>query len=104
MSKRYWVYILLCNNQSYYTGYTDNIEKRVQAHISGKGSKYTRSFKPLKIAQCWLIEEDKLLALKLEREIKKRTHKQKMHLILNPSILSTAPQVKLVSTLPEFSL
>lgn len=104
MSKDYWVYILLCDNQSYYTGYTDDLEKRFRAHTNGTGSKYTRSFKPLSIAQCWLINNDKLLALKLEREIKKRSRKQKLELILNPSTLSSAAQVKLVSTIPNFSL
>nr|WP_322783660.1 GIY-YIG nuclease family protein [Fluoribacter gormanii] len=37
--KIYWVYILLCSNQSFYTGYTDNLEKRFQDHLSGKGGK-----------------------------------------------------------------
>lgn len=83
----YWVYILECINQSYYTGYTDNLEKRFQTHLSGKGSKYTRSFKPLRIAQSWEIKGDKIQAMHLEREIKKLTRKQKEELILNPSLV-----------------
>lgn len=92
--KNYWVYILLCSNHSYYTGYTDNLEKRYQSHLDGSGRcKYTRSFKPLKIAQAWRIEGDKLLALKLEREIKKRSRAAKQELILKPDLLSNDPKV-----------
>ena len=99
-TKNYWVYILLCANNSYYTGYTDNLAKRYQAHLDGTGRcKYTRSFKPIKIAQCWLVKGDKLLALKLERAIKKRSRKEKMELILHPEQLSEHPGVE-----PQFPL
>jgi len=100
-NKDYWVYILLCENQSYYTGYTDNLEKRYRSHLNGTGGcKYTRSFKPLAMAQCWLIRNDKLLALQLERDIKKLTKKQKMALISEPVLLSTNPQVQPFPPLP----
>lgn len=82
--KTYWVYILRCSNQSYYTGYTDNLEKRFQEHLAGKGSKYTRSFKPLSIAQSWEIKADKSIAMRIERYIKKLSKVQKEHLVLNP--------------------
>lgn len=92
--KNYWVYILLCSNQSFYTGYTDNLERRYQSHLDGSGRcKYTRSFKPLKIAQSWLIQGDKVLAMRLEREIKKRSRQAKLELIANPEQLSTDPKV-----------
>ena len=94
--KNYWVYILLCSNQSYYTGYTDNLEKPFQSHLKGTGSKYTRSFKPLEIAQAWLIKGDKILAMQLEREIKKRTRQEKINLIMHPAILSDNPNVFLL--------
>ena len=48
LENRYWVYILLCNNNNYYTGYTTDLNKRYDAHLKGKGAKYTRSFKPIK--------------------------------------------------------
>ncbi|CAM3004796.1 nuclease [Legionella steigerwaltii] len=82
--KIYWVYILRCSNQSYYTGYTDNLEKRFQDHLTGKGSKYTRSFKPLSIAQSWEIKGDKSIAMRIERYIKKLSKAQKEQLVLNP--------------------
>jgi putative endonuclease len=93
-NKDYWVYILLCANQSYYTGYTDNLVKRYQSHLDGTGRcKYTRSFKPLKIAQSWLVQGDKCLAMQLERAIKKRSRKSKMELICFPQKLSENPKV-----------
>lgn len=87
IEKCYWVYILLCENQSYYTGYTYHLEKRYQEHVSGKGSKYTRSFKPLLIAQKWKIEGDKAQAMRIERSIKKLSRQEKEHLIHNPETL-----------------
>ncbi|EKD72252.1 MAG: hypothetical protein ACD_45C00727G0001, partial [uncultured bacterium] len=70
--KHYWVYILHCENDTYYTGYTSDLAKRYQSHMNGTGKcKYSRSFKPLGIVQCWKINGDKLLALQIERYIKK---------------------------------
>lgn len=83
--KSYWVYILLCSNQSYYTGYTDNLEKRFQDHQAGKGSKYTRSFKPISIAQSWEIKGNKAQAMRIERYIKKLSKSQKEKLVQNPN-------------------
>ncbi|KTD65067.1 GIY-YIG nuclease family protein [Legionella shakespearei] len=96
MSKKdYWVYILLCENESYYTGYTDNLERRYRSHVNGTGKcKYTRSFKPVTIAQSWLIDGDKILAMQLEREIKKKTREQKIRIIKNPETLSADPRVR----------
>lgn len=85
--KSYWVYILRCANQNYYTGYTDNLEKRFQEHLAGKGSKYTRSFKPISIAQSWEIKGHKSSAMHVERYIKTLSKAQKDQLILNPNSL-----------------
>ena len=49
MSNKWFVYVLLCENGSLYRGYTNDLEKRFAAHISGKGAKYTRMHKPVKI-------------------------------------------------------
>jgi len=85
----YWVYILLCSNNRYYTGYTNNLEKRYQAHVDGTGGcKYTRSFKPVKIAQAWKILEGKAQAMRIERYIKTLSHLEKSELINEPSRLT----------------
>lgn len=86
----YWVYMLFCSNNTYYTGYTNNLAKRYQSHLSGTGGcKYTRSFKPLNMAQCWKIQGDKALAMSVERGIKKLCRAEKENIIANPFSLST---------------
>lgn len=75
-----YVYILKCSDGTLYTGYTNNLEKRLKAHNSGKGAKYTRGRRP-----CILVyyEElrDKSSALKREYEIKQMSREQKLNLI-----------------------
>lgn len=92
--KTYWVYILRCDNDSLYTGYTDNLVRRYQAHLKGTGSKYTRSFKPVSIAQCWEIKADKSLAMQLERQIKAMSRAEKDQLIHHPARLLHRPEIK----------
>lgn len=85
----FWVYILLCENNTYYTGYTNNLAKRYKSHLDGSGKcKYTRSFKPLKIAQSWQVIGDKALAMQLERQIKQLSRQNKEKIIANPLSLS----------------
>lgn len=85
--KSYWVYILHCSNNCYYTGYTIDLTKRYAAHLDGTASKYTRSFKPLRIAQSWEIGEDKSMAMKLEHYIKQLSREEKEKIIKNPALL-----------------
>ena len=65
-----------------YCGYTDNVEKRFQAHLEGKGAKYTRSHKPIKIVYQKEFET-KSDAMKEERRIKKLSRFEKLKLINN---------------------
>jgi putative endonuclease len=84
----YWVYILHCVNDTYYTGYTNDLAKRYQSHVDGTGQcKYTRSFKPTRIAQYWVINGDKALAMRVERLIKTLSRSQKVQLIAKPALL-----------------
>ncbi|AHE67168.1 GIY-YIG nuclease family protein [Legionella oakridgensis] len=87
--KPYWIYILHCENNTYYTGYTTNLMKRYQSHKKGTGCKYTRSFKPISLAQSWEIMGDKSLAMKLEHRIKKLSRTKKEELIASPHLLYT---------------
>jgi putative endonuclease len=73
----WFVYILLCEDNSLYTGSTNNLEKRFADHKSGKGGKYTRSHKPLKIVYQEPFET-KSEALKREIEIKKWNRPKKI--------------------------
>jgi putative endonuclease len=91
----YWVYILYCENDSYYTGYTIDMQKRYLSHVNGAGKcKYTRSFKPLFIAQCWKIQGDKSLAMQIERHIKALTRTEKEKIIKEPASLSADPRIQ----------
>ena len=84
----FWVYILLCENNTYYTGYTHDLDRRYQSHVEGTGGcKYTRSFKPIRIAASWRITEGKGAAMKVERYIKKLSRKEKDRIIAEPQLL-----------------
>lgn len=76
----YFIYILLCSDGSFYTGYTNNIEKRLKMHFTGKGAKYTKSHGPVKIIHQESFQT-KSEALKREYEIKQMTKSEKEKLI-----------------------
>ena len=85
----YFVYILLCDNGSYYTGYTTNLTRRYQEHLAGTDKcKFTRSFKPVSLAQSWKIQSGKSIALKIEKFIKTLSKEEKKQLILFPERLT----------------
>lgn len=75
-----YVYIIRCKDDSLYTGWTNNIDKRFKAHVEGKGAKYTRGRGPLKLVYCEEFE-DKKIAMKREYEIKKLSREEKLKLI-----------------------
>jgi len=74
------VYILKCKDNSLYTGYTNDLEHRLEMHRSGKGAKYTRGRGPF---QVMFVEKypTKEAALKREYEIKQLSRKGKFLLI-----------------------
>lgn len=82
MDKKYFTYILLTEQNTLYCGYTDDVEKRFQAHLVGKGAKYTRSHKPIKIVYQKEFET-KSDAMKEEKRIKKLSRFEKLKLINN---------------------
>ncbi len=68
--------MLLTEHNTYYCGYTDNLEKRFRLHCEGKGAKYTRANKPLKIVY-FKEFDNKSDAMKEEIRLKKLSHKEK---------------------------
>ncbi len=76
----YYVYVILCVDGTFYTGYTKNIDKRIKLHETGKGARYTKMHKPQKIAYLELFDL-RAQAMKREKQIKKLTHQQKLNLI-----------------------
>ena len=73
-------YILRCNDGSFYTGWTNNLENRIKTHNFGKGGKYTRSRLPVELVYSESFET-KQEAMKREREIKKLSRIEKEKLI-----------------------
>ena len=81
MSEKHFVYMILTQKGTLYCGYTDDVEKRFNEHLSGKGAKYTRAFKPVKVVYTKEFSS-KSEALKEEYRIKhKLSRKQKLELI-----------------------
>jgi len=78
----FYVYILLCLDGSFYTGYTKNLDERTRLHENGKGARYTKSHKPQKLAYVELFNS-RSSAMKRERAIKKLSHLQKQELIIS---------------------
>ncbi|MFH2085755.1 MAG: GIY-YIG nuclease family protein [bacterium] len=76
----YFVYMLICEDGSYYLGSTNDVNKRFAAHLAGRGASYTRSHKPIKIVYREELS-DKSNALRREHELKKLTHVQKAILL-----------------------
>lgn len=85
----YYTYMVRCEDNSIYTGMTNNLEKRIEEHISKSknGAKYTKSHNAVKLETAWR-SIDKSLACKLEYQIKNLTKLQKENLI-NGEKLST---------------
>ena len=69
-----YTYILKCSDGTYYTGWTNDMAKRLKTHNEGKGAKYTRARLP--------AFETKEEAMRREWEIKQLSRKEKEKLIL----------------------
>ena len=74
------VYIVECRDGTYYTGYTPDIERRLKLHNAGKGAKYTRDRRPVKLV--WHKEYRYFKpAFIAEKRIKELTRRQKETLV-----------------------
>lgn len=75
-----YVYIVRCSDGSFYTGWTNNLEKRIISHNAGKGAKYTRGRRPVSLVYYEEIAE-KEAAMRREAAIKKLTREKKEQLV-----------------------
>ncbi len=91
MEGNWFVYILRCGDGSLYTGITTDVERRLAAHRSGKGAKYTRGRGPLEVAYKECCESHSA-ALKREWEIKQRTKEQKEQMIAGTAFRDASPE------------
>jgi len=77
--------MLKCSDGTLYTGWTNDLEKRVEAHNSGKGAKYTKARRPVELAY-YEEFETKEQAMKREYAIKQLGRKEKQKLITGKKV------------------
>jgi len=81
--KEYFVYILLCNDKSYYTGVTNDLERRLYEHHTGYNPKsYTYNKRPVELV-FYETFNDPNQAIEFEKQIKGWSRKKKQAIINN---------------------
>jgi putative endonuclease len=81
----FWVYILQVKGGNYYTGYTTDLSRRYSEHVRGTARcRFTRSFPPVRIEQCWEVYGTAGDAKRVEHFVKQRPRIVKTDLIRNP--------------------
>ncbi len=75
-----YTYIVRCSDGSLYTGWTNDLEKRIRVHNDGRGAKYTKSRRPVTLVyyEEFHTRED---AMRREREIKHMSREEKLKMI-----------------------
>ncbi len=81
-TKKNYTYIVRCRDGSLYTGWTNDLEKRIKAHNDGTGAKYTKTRRPVELVY-YEEHETKVAAMKREYEIKHFSKKKKEEMISN---------------------
>ena len=76
----YYVYLLRCADGTLYTGFTNDLARRLAAHNAGRGAKYTRGRRPVELVY-WESFSNKSSALRREYAIKRLPRGQKLALI-----------------------
>ncbi|WP_074793070.1 GIY-YIG nuclease family protein [Haloferax larsenii] len=76
----HFVYVLRCSDDSLYTGYTTDVERRVAEHDAGEGAKYTRGRTPVELVHVESYDS-KSKAMSREYEIKQLSRRQKLDLV-----------------------
>ncbi len=80
MALKWYVYILECENGTFYTGLTDNLQRRFSEHASGKGGNYTERNRPEEMLY-YETFDTRTSAEKREKQIKRWTRDKKNALI-----------------------
>lgn len=76
----HFVYVVACRDDSLYTGYTTDVERRVDEHNEGAGAKYTRGRTPVELVHVERFES-RSAAMSREYEVKRLTRRQKERLV-----------------------
>ena len=87
MSQENFTYIVKCSDGSLYTGWTNDLDKRLKAHNSGRGAKYTKTRRPVELVyyEKFLTKQE---AMSREARIKQLSRSQKLELIAGTLNLS----------------
>lgn len=80
--KKNYTYMVRCRDGSLYTGWTNDLEKRIQAHNQGTGAKYTKTRRPVELVY-YEEYESKIRAMQREYEIKQLPKKKKEEMVSN---------------------
>ena len=75
-SRSFFVYLLLCEDGSYYTGYSKNVKSRFERHRRGRGARYTRMVRPKEVVYVQRFGS-RAAAMRMERKIKTLSHQAK---------------------------
>src|SRR5574343_737045 len=78
--KLWWVYVLNCNGERLYTGITTDVDSRYEAHVQGRGARFTRSFPPLALVASTPCPSQRI-ARQLEWQIKQMPVRAKQSVI-----------------------
>jgi len=78
----HYVYVLRCHDDSLYTGYTTDVERRVAEHDAGEGAKYTRGRTPVELVHVESFE-DRSTAMSREYQVKQLSRPEKERLVVD---------------------
>ena len=94
MSQENFTYIVKCSDGSLYTGWTNDLDKRLKAHNSGRGAKYTKTRRPVELVyyEKFLTKQE---AMSREARIKQLSRSQKLEYYADNVLIEKA-------TIPEF--
>jgi putative endonuclease len=80
VSQNHFVYVVECSDGSFYTGYTTDVQRRVEEHDRGRGGKYTRGRTPVELRHVERFDS-RSAALSREHEIKSLSRAEKERLV-----------------------
>ena len=93
----YYVYIIRCDDNSLYTGYTKNLDSRMKMHENGKGARYTKMHKPKQLVHFEKFSS-RAEAMRREKNIKRMSHPRKIELTKHSSKIRLKHQKKKKTT------
>ena len=86
-AEHYFVYMARCANDTFYVGYTTNVQTRLACHNAGHGGRYTRMNRPLTLIASWAFTS-RLEARRAERQLKRLSPEKKQALLASTILLS----------------